>query len=136
MPIFEGPLIAPKAGAGGGQEGDIAGATDSRGLGPLVPNLVIADEPLNDLGDDGRLVFAHQLSIEPAVVVFVAVVDRDFEASDGRTAARSGAGGREGCETGLSGRFRQQGLETAVGKFEDRSAERKFAVISRTLPGS
>jgi hypothetical protein len=82
----------------------------------------MADEPLNDLGDDCRFMFAYQVAIELAFVVFMAFGDWDFETGDGRAIGRSRAGCCQGRETGLSGRLRQEGLETAIGKFEDRSA--------------
>jgi len=93
---------------------------DAHGLLLLVPDLVIPDEPLNDLGHDGRFLFAHKIAIEFALVVLVALIDRDFETGDGMAFRRSGAGRRQGREAGLSGRFRQKRLETLVGKIEDR----------------
>jgi hypothetical protein len=105
MPIFEGALVAPEAGAGGGEEGDIAGAADPHGLALLVPDLAIPDEALNDPGHDGGFVFAHKIAIEFALVVFVAIIDRDFETGDGRAVGGSRAGCRQGRETGLSGRL-------------------------------
>src|SRR5712692_10206552 len=105
MPIFKSALVAPKAGAGRGEQGDIAGAADPHGLALFVPDLVIPDKPLNDLGHNGGFVFAHKIAIESALVVFVAILDRDFETGDGRTVGGSRAGCREGCETWLPGRL-------------------------------
>ena len=105
MAIFKGALVAPETGAGGGEEGDIAGAADPHGLALLVPDLVIPDEPLNDLGHDARFVFAHKIAIEFALVVFVAIIDRDFETGDGMAIGGSRAGRRQGREAGLSGRL-------------------------------
>src|SRR5271165_1690494 len=104
MPIFKGALVAPETGTGGGEEGDIAGAADPHGLPLLVPDLVISDEGLNDLGHDGGFVFAHKIAIEFALVVFVAIIDRDFETGDGRAIGRSRAGCRQGREAGLKSR--------------------------------
>ena len=105
MATFKGALVSPKAGAGGSEEGDIAGAADPHGLGPLVPDLIIPDEPLNDLGHDDCFVLADELAIEFALVVFVAVVDRDFEAGDGLAIGQGRAGRRQWREAGLSGRL-------------------------------
>src|SRR5271166_6802163 len=104
MAIFKGALVAPETGAGGGEEGDIAGAADAHGLPTLVPDLVIPDEPLNDLGHDGGFVFAHKIAIELALVVFVAIIDRDFETGDGRAVGGSRAGCGQGREAWLPGR--------------------------------
>ena len=80
MPILKGALIAPETGAGGGEEGDIAGAADPHRLALLVPDLVIPDEPLNDFGHDPGFLFPDLIAIEPALVVFMAIVDRNFAA--------------------------------------------------------
>src|SRR5262245_8561147 len=98
MAIFKGALVAPETGAGGGEEGDIACATDAHGLPLLVPDLIIADEPLNDLGHYGGFVFAYELAIEFSLVVFVAIIDRNFETGDGRAVGGSRAGGHQGRE--------------------------------------
>ena|SRR5712671_637116 len=105
MAIFEGALVAPETGAGGGEEGDIAGAADPHGLALLVPDLVIADQALNDLGHDGGFVFPHEIAIEFSLVVFVAIIDRDFETGDGRAVGGSRAGCRQRREAWLSGRL-------------------------------
>src|ERR1700730_4679945 len=105
MPMLKGALVAPETGAGGGEEGDIAGTTDPHGLPALVPDLVIPDEPLNDLGHDARFLFPHEIAIEFAVVVFVAIVDRNFETGDGRGGGGSRAGWRQGREAWLPGRL-------------------------------
>src|ERR1700726_1895121 len=105
MPMLKGSLVAPETGAGGGEEGDIAGTAGSHGLAVLVPDLGIPDKPLDDLGDDARFLFPHKIAIEFAVVVFVAIVDRDFETGDGRTIGRSRAGRSQGREAGLPSRL-------------------------------
>src|SRR5205823_736808 len=105
MAIFKGALVAPETGAGGGEEGDIAGAADAHGLPLLVPDLVIPDKALNGLGHDGGFVFAHELAIQFSLVVFVAIIDWDFETGDGRAIGRSRAGRRQGREAWLPGRL-------------------------------
>jgi hypothetical protein len=121
-PVLKGALVTPETGARGGEEGDIAGSAKPHRSGPLVPNLVMPDEPLNDLGNDCSFVFAHQVAIELAIVVFVAVVDHDLERGNGRAIGRSRAGCRQGRKTWLAGGLGQEGLETRIGKFEDRAA--------------
>src|SRR5271170_2570702 len=105
MATFKGALVSPKAGTGGSEEGDIAGAADPHGLLVLVPDLIIPDEPLNDLSHDDCFVLADELAIEFALAVFYAPVDRDFEAGDGMAVGRSRADRRQGREAGLSGRL-------------------------------
>jgi hypothetical protein len=97
-------LIAGERCPRGGKEGDIAGTADPHGLPVLVPDLVIADKPLDDRGHDASFVLPHKIAIEFAVVVFVAIVDWDFETGDGRTIGRRPASRRQGGETGLPGR--------------------------------
>src|ERR1700730_523080 len=104
MAIFKGALVTPETGASGGEEGDIAGAADAHGLPLLVPDLVIPDQTLDDLGHDGGFVFAHKIAIEFAVVVFVAITDRDFETADGGAVGGGRAGSRQRREARLSGR--------------------------------
>ena len=60
MATFKGALVSPEAGAGGGEEGDIAGAADPHRLGPFVPDLIVPDEPLHDLGHDDCFVLADK----------------------------------------------------------------------------
>src|ERR1700741_4861508 len=105
MAIFKGALVTPETGASGGEEGDIAGAADAHGLPLLVPDLVIPDQTLDDLGYDGCFVSAQKIAIELALVVFVAIIGRDFETSDRRAIGRSRAGRRQGREAWLSGRL-------------------------------
>ena len=105
MPEFKGALVAPETGAGGGEERDIAGAADPHRPGPLVPDLIIPDEPLSDFGNDAGFLLPHKIGIEAAPVVFVAILDRDFEAGDGMAIGRSRAGRRQGRKAGLAGRL-------------------------------
>ena len=102
---FKGAFVAPKTGPGGGEEGDIAGAADPHGLVALVPDLVIPDEPLHDLGHDAGFFLPHQIGIEPAPVVFVVIVDRDFEAGDGMAIGRRCADRHQGRKARLSSRL-------------------------------
>src|SRR5215471_3883833 len=104
MARFERTLVTPETGAGGGEQGDIAGAADPYRLRAFVPDLVIPDEPLNNLGHDARFVFPYAIAIEPAVVVLVRVIDRNFETGDGRAFGRSRAGCRQARKPGLPGR--------------------------------
>src|SRR5260370_40036808 len=92
MAIFKGALVAPETGAGGGEEGDIAGTADAHGPPMLVPDLVIPDKALNDLGHDAGFVFPHEIAIEFSLVVFVAIIVRDFETGDGPAIGVSLAG--------------------------------------------
>src|ERR1700740_3015976 len=101
MAMFKGALVAPETGASGGEERDIAGAADAHGLPLLVPDVVIPDQTLDDLGYEGAFVFAHKIAIEFALVVFVAIIDRDFETGDRRAIGRSRAGRRQGREAWL-----------------------------------
>jgi hypothetical protein len=107
MAMFKCALVSPEAGAGGSEEGDIAGAADPHGLPVLVPDLVISNEPMDDLGHEAGFVFADKITIEFAVVVFVAVVYRDFETGDGRALGGSPAGRLERREAWLAGLLRQ-----------------------------
>jgi|SRR5215469_12715004 len=101
MAAFKSALVTPQTGARGGEQGDIASAANAHRSGPLIPDLVIPDDSLNNLSDDARFVLAHTIAVDPALVVFVAVVDRNFETSDRRTIGRSRAGRRQRRETGL-----------------------------------
>src|SRR6202040_748382 len=119
MPMLKSAFVTPETGAGGGEEGDVSGAADPHGLPVLVPDLVIPDKPLDDRGHDARFLFPHKIAIEFAVVVFVAIVDRNFETGDSMAIGGSRAGRRQGREAGLPGRLRQKRLEAVIGKIED-----------------
>jgi hypothetical protein len=74
----------------------------------LVPDLIVADEALDDFGNNARFLLAHEFGIQFAPAIFVAVVDRDIKTGDGVTIGGSGAGRRQEGEAPLSGLFRQK----------------------------
>jgi hypothetical protein len=99
--------------------------------------LVISDKPLNDLGPDAGFVFPHEIAIEFSLVVFVAIIDRNFKTGDGmaplREAARVAA---KGVKPGCPAASDRSGWKRSLAKSRIGARERKFAVISIMLAGS
>jgi hypothetical protein len=117
---FKRTLITPEAGPGRREQCDVPGTARLHFPGVLVPDLIVADEALDDFGDNARFLLAHEFGIQFAPAVPVAVVDWDLKTGNGATIGGSGADRRQEGEARLSGFFRQQGGEPVIGEIEDR----------------
>src|SRR5262249_50303561 len=86
----------------------------------FIPDLVSADEPLNDISDDARFLLPHLFAIKPTLLVFMGIADRELEAGNGGTVGQTIPRGGERRKTGLTGCFCQQRLKPVIRKVEDR----------------
>jgi hypothetical protein len=68
MAIFEGALVGQRLAPVGARRAISPARQTAHCLGPLVPDLVIADQPLNDLGHDAGFVFPDEIAIEFSLV--------------------------------------------------------------------